>query len=352
MSRTNIKSNSMSVLRRYSGYLLHLVVGGITLAGLSGCSSNPVYSATGAIVSGYAETEATSYVLQMSDADSTCMLGETLEPFLYSFSRVTKAPDVPGAMMLLLAAHCSEQSAWAEELRYLREDFRGNVPAATDAREHSKRLYSQSASRRYTAFQRTMRAYSYLPSNDQPTCPIFEVERDEFIFMMGILTGIQAVMNDANSGARARIPRNIVPQAERAARCLDNRKWHGLPNALRALVWLVIPSSKPVQVSDAWTVLEKSSRQGIEGGNRVSLALEIVAADSFGRYEVLERGLARYRDSESNFRVNLKYRLVDSIASETVRFISDKHWTANYGYRTPQQFLGYLKATPSRPYPH
>jgi hypothetical protein len=31
---------------------------------------------------------------------------------------------------------------------------------------------------------------------------------------------------------------------------------------------------------------------------------------------------------------------VDEVAADVVRFSSDKHWTANYGYRTPQSFFG------------
>lgn len=57
---------------------------------LSGCSANPIYTTTGIVLSNYSESEATPYVLQMSDTGMACALGEGVDPLLYSFSRVTR----------------------------------------------------------------------------------------------------------------------------------------------------------------------------------------------------------------------------------------------------------------------
>ena len=35
-----------------------------------------------------------------------------------------------------------------------------------------------------------------------------------------------------------------------------------------------------------------------------------------------------------------EYRLVDNVAAGVIRFSSDKHWTAEYGHRTPQAHYG------------
>lgn len=309
---------------------------------LAGCSANPIYSTTGIVLSNYSEGEATPYVLQMSDSQMACSLGEGIDPLLYSFSRVTDAPDATGSLLMLLAANCTERRAWEEELRYLRADYQGNVPAAKDARESSKRLNAEIAKRRYQAFQRAMRAYDYDPSQEGAECPFLFEDQDELTFLLGLLTGMQGIVNDANSGAMAGVPRNIAPQAERAAQCLDNEKWAGLPNAVRALVWLLLPDTQPALAPDPWRVFDDSARLGIERGIRISMALEAVAAETFGRPDVLEDVLERYVASEDNFEVLEDYRLVDAVAGEVILFASDKYWTANYGYRTPQRYFGQL----------
>ncbi|MFL1456079.1 hypothetical protein ACJO5Y_16700 [Marinobacter sp. GN3S48] len=310
------------------------------LAFLAGCSANPIYSTTGVVLSSYSEGEATPYVLQMSDPEMACALGEGIDPLLYSFSRVTSAPDSTGSLLMLLAGNCSEYQAWEAELEYLREDYAGNVPAAKDARERAKRLNAETAKRRYIAFQRAMAAYDFDPAAEELECPFLFEEQDELTFMVGLLTGLQAIVNDANSGAMAGVPRNIAPQAERAATCLDNEKWGGLPNAIRSLVWLLLPDTRPALSPDPWQVLENSSELSVQAGFRVSMALEAVAAETFGKPEVLEDLIARFAEADNTIVVRDDYRLLDEVARDVIQFSSDKHWTAEYGYRTPRRHFG------------
>lgn len=310
------------------------------LAFLAGCSANPIYSTTGVVLSSYSEGEATPYVLQMSDPEMACALGEGIDPLLYSFSRVTSAPDSTGSLLMLLAGNCSEYQAWEAELEYLREDYAGNVPAAKDARERAKRLNAETAKRRYIAFQRAMAAYDFDPAAEELECPFLFEEQDELTFMVGLLTGLQAIVNDANSGAMAGVPRNIAPQAERAATCLDNEKWGGLPNAIRSLVWLLLPDTRPALSPDPWQVLENSSELSVQAGFRVSMALEAVAAETFGKPDVLEDLIARFAEADNTIVVRDDYRLLDEVARDVIQFSSDKHWTAEYGHRTPRRHFG------------
>jgi len=307
---------------------------------LAGCSANPIYTTTGVVLSNYSEGEATPYVLQMSDAQMACALGEGVDPLLYSFSRVTDAPDTTGSLLMLLAGNCAEYEAWEAELAYLRADYEGDVEAAKDAREVAKRLNALTAKRRYASFQRAMAAYEFDPGAEPLECPFLFTEQDEITFLLGLLTGMQAIVNDANSGAMAGVPRNIAPQAERAATCLDNEKWGGMPNAIRALVWLLLPDTRPALAPDPWQVLEHSRELAVEKGMRVPHALQAVAAENFGRPEKLEEAIASFAEADATIEVWDEYRLVDEVAAGVVRFSSDKHWTANYGYRTPQSFFG------------
>ncbi|KMQ75748.1 hypothetical protein [Marinobacter subterrani] len=339
----------ISLLRRLAPLMSAVRLKALSLgavAALAGCSANPIYTTTGVVLSGYSKTEATPYVMQMSDPQMACSLGEGVDPLLYSFSRVTDAPYSTGSLLMLLAANCMEYRAWEAELAYLRADFAGRVPAAKDAREEAKRLNARVAERRYLAFQRAMAAYEFDPAAEPLACPFLFNEQDELTFLLGLLTGMQAIVNDANSGARADIPKNIAPQAERAARCVDNEKWGGLPNAIRALVWLLLPDTRPALSPDPWAVLENSSELGVQAGIRASMAVEAVAAETFGRPEVLADVIARFAEAEGRIEVWDEYRLVDEVAAGVIRFSSDKYWTRHYGYRTPQSFFG--RMTPER----
>ncbi|MGC8121718.1 hypothetical protein [Marinobacter sp. VGCF2001] len=313
---------------------------------LAGCSANPIYTTTGVVLSSYSESEATPYVMQMSDPGMACALGEGTDPLVYSFSRVTDAPDSTGSLLMLLAANCMEYRAWEAELGYLRAEYEGEVPAAKDAREVSKRLYAQTAKRRYQAFARAMAAYDFDPAAEPLECPFLFTEQDELTFLLGLLTGMQAIVNDSNSGALAGVPRNIAPQAERAATCVDNEKWGGLPNAVRALVWLLLPDTRPELSPDPWQVLDNSAELGVESGIRASYAVQVVAAETFGRPNVLADAIAGFAEAEERIEVWDEYQLVDEVARGVVQFASDKHWSTHYGHRTPQRFFG--KMSPER----
>lgn len=337
----------MSILATYAGRLAatrNKLVLLATAVMFAGCSANPIHKVTGTVLAGYAESEATPYVMQMSDPKMACALGEGVDPLIYSFSRINDAPNTTGSLLMLLAANCMEYRAWDAELDYLRADYEGNVALAKDARERSKRLYALTAERRMMAFQRAMAAYDFDPAKEPLECPFLFSEQDEMTFLLGLLTGLQAVVNDANSGARAGIPRNIAPQAERAATCVDNEKTGGLPNAIRAMVWLLLPDTRPELAPDPWGVLENSSELGVKAGMRASMALEAVAAETFGRMDVLADVIHRFVEADQTIQVWDKYRLADHVAESVIQFSSDKYWTAEYGHRTPQAFFGRMSS--------
>lgn len=337
----------MSILATYVGRRVavrNTLVLLATVILFAGCSANPVHKVTGTVLANYAESEATPYVMQMSDPKMACALGEGVDPLIYSFSRINDAPNTTGSLLMLLAANCMEYRAWESELEYLRADYEGNVPLAKDARERSKRLYALTAERRIMAFQRAMAAYDFDPAKEPLECPFLFSEQDEMTFLLGLLTGLQAVVNDANSGARAGIPRNIAPQAERAATCVDNEKTGGLPNAIRAMVWLLLPDTRPELSPDPWGVLENSSELGVKVGMRASMALETVAAETFGRMDVLADVIHRFAEADQTIQVWDEYRLADHVAESVIQFSSDKYWTAKYGHRTPQAFFGRMSS--------
>ncbi|QCF26799.1 hypothetical protein [Hydrocarboniclastica marina] len=312
---------------------------------VSGCVSyqlHPIYTPTGMVIAAYSEAQATPYVMAMDDPGMACRLGEGVDPLVYSFSRVSPAPDSTGSLLMLLSALCSEREARQAELEYLLAEYNGEVSVAKDARERSKRLYAVTATRRYKAFQRAMSAYGFDPAADPIECPSFSNDQAELTFLLGLITGLQAIVSDSNSGARAGIPKDIAPQAARATKCVDNEKWGGAPAAVRANIWLLLPDSRPPGAPEPWALLDKSSKQGIEAGNRLSLALEAVAAETFGRRDILKKVIAEFVEADDTIEIWEEYQLSDEVAREVIQFSSDKYWIANYGYRTPASRFGSL----------
>ncbi|MFE8072208.1 hypothetical protein QQM79_14220 [Marinobacteraceae bacterium S3BR75-40.1] len=317
-----------------AGLLLCLVM-------MAGCSSNPIYSTTGWVLKGYAEDEATPYFLQLSDPAMACAAGDALDPLVYSFSRVGHTPRKSGSLLMLLAGTCGVMQAWDAELRAIRFEQAGNITQASDARTEQERWLAIAAARRLQTYQRAMEAFEYDPGQEHAECPDFDNRQDELTFALGLLTGMQAVLNDAGAGVVAGVPRNIAPRAAIASRCLDNDDWAGMPQAIRAAVWLLLPDSKPISAPDPWKLLQQSNRMGLAQGIRVSSALMAVMAQTKGNTEMLAEAVKALAPGE-DFTPSEQYRIVDAIAFRELLAVSDRYWTQHFGERTPRVQLGRL----------
>lgn len=309
----------------------------------TGCSVNPLYKTTGQVMTGYAWSESVAYTFEMSDTNMACQTGTALRPFVYSFSRVTDAPLKTGSLLLLLSANCSEQEAWNAQLRSMRDEQKGDVKGAQDARTEYQRWEGITAKRRLKSFREAMKAYDYHPSDAKAKCPYLETPNDQLTFLLGLLTGTQAVLNDSASGHQAQVPQDIAAQAEQAASCLDNKTWAGLPDAIRASVWLLIPSTKPQGAGNPWQVLAHSARLGDKMGMRAAGAIEAVIAENVGNDKVMKQAIRNFAQAGKTMKVWKKYRLVDATSKKTIMAVSDRYWTKHYGRRTPQNMFGKLK---------
>lgn len=326
------KTNKCMPMARVFGVVALLVT-------LAGCSVNPLHKITGDVMTGYAQKENTPYVLAMTDAKMACALGESVDPLLYSFSRVTMAPEKTGTLMQALSGICGEIDAAAEELRYLRAEYHGNIEEMRDARESMRRQYAITAERRLDAYQRMLRGFSYDPKPGA-SCPTFYTDQDEITFLIGLASGAQAVLNDGKARGRADVPRDIAAQVERSADCVSNEKWAGLPDALRASIWVLLPDLRPNDNIDPWEVLADSRELGVERGLRMSAALEVVMAENVGREDVIKESLAYLAETRERFDVNPKYSMPDTAAMMAVEGVSDRLWTRKFGYRTPKDKFG------------
>ncbi|MDX1588148.1 MAG: hypothetical protein R3296_04360 [Oleiphilaceae bacterium] len=314
---------------------------------LAGCSGfHPIYTPVGQIMTGYAERDATPYVLEMEDVGMACSMGESLDPLLYSFSRVTSAPNTTGTLMQVLAGICGERQAVQQELRYLRASYQDNTSEIRDARSDMQIWYGATASRRLMAYNRGLEAYDYDPDASERMCPDLGDDQDELTFLTALLSGAQAVMDDAKSGGRAGVSRAIAAQVERSAGCLENAKWAGIPGNLRAIIWVLLPDLSPEEVEDPWKIMAMNRETAFKGGLRTAIALELVMAENVGRLDVVESALSYLADIEDRFEVNPRYRLVDEVGMEVSMSVSDRIWTERYGHRTPANRFGRLSKEP------
>lgn len=300
---------------------------------LSSCAA--VYKTTGDLLIGFAEDEAVPYALASNDdVDMGCAMSRAFAPFFLSFSRVTTPPNDLAVMMYLYAGNCSEVKAWEEELRYLRAVYVKNALEAQDARIAQKRLLNQAARRQLAGYNNLVLAIAE-PGGQ---CPDFNSGNAEFYWLIGLLNGLQATLNDLASESSANVPLDIASKVGRGAACLDNEKWWGVPKAIQAAIWVTIPTNKPAN-ADPLKVLEHSMQTGLQKGVLIS---EVIAAQvhmGLGHTDQVKAIIRRHKEAKAQDGAP-EFRLMNEFAMLQLQAISDRLWTEATGKRTPLSGLG------------
>lgn len=157
---------------------------------------------------------------------------------------------------------------------------------------------------------------------------------DQTVYLMGMISGLQAMTNDINSGGAVNVPKDIAAVVERGMVCLDNAKFWGAPEAARAVIWTLLPGAgdgKP----DPYQTLKQSVQLGEQKGVRLSHALYAVAAQASGDDAKMRDALKAFAAARTEEKpVNPQFRLVDSMAQNMVQGISDRYWTEHTGIRS------------------
>jgi len=276
-------------------------------------------------------------MLESHDADMACYSGASVAPLIQSTSGMGADNQQLLTLLYLTAATCAEQTAFEQELRYLRASRSKQVEEAQDARITQKRYAELAARRQYQSYRNFANYYEQrFDIRIGDSCPTFDQDIDELIYLLGLIQGLQAIQNDINSQNAVGVPKDIAAKTERAMTCLDNEKWWGAPMAARALVWNMLPGSGEGQ--DPWQVLEQSRQIGERHGVRLAHALYAISATAKNDEQHLRNALRAFgstRTANSNFTLNESYAQVDAISSSTVMNNADRYWTANAGTRTP-----------------
>ncbi len=309
----------------------------VTAITLSGCNliNQMMYKTTGDVMKGFAKDHTIPFVLEQDDMAMGCAMSEATAPLMLSFGRVTAEPDQLAVMMYLSAGACEEQRALEQELRYSRAIKQQNPDEAEDALIAQKRHLVNAAKRQYLAWQRLVTHYGE-PGGE---CPDLDTEFDQFIWLAGLLSGLQALNNEIQSTVAIGVPKNIGSKAERAASCLTNADWWGAPMAIKATVWAMIPGALPKGES-AWERLEASDKIGERKRVRLSHVLHAMAAFTKGDMERVRNVIRSHAESIKKRPSRPSHKMIDAIATYNIQALSDRMWTQATGHRTPVGGLG------------
>ncbi len=269
----------------------------------------------------------------VGDTQMPCALGESLNHVLMA-TKGRKSPDLGLLISNGTSAMCSQSRAWEERLRAERAKVQRpltdpyRVPEIKDAQISAERWDAMSARRFYAAFQHAEQAFG---SVDTP-CPTI-AERDEVAYLVALISGTFAVLHDKQSNGTVGVPLDLLPKIARAASCLDNDTWWGVPTALQGGIWATIPGSGPDDV-DPWKMLEDAAAQGAQSGVRVSYAIGALLANNAGDTDRMIDFLTGYGTSLSEVERAQEWAFFDQYAYEVALHQSDLYWIQTTGHRT------------------
>ena len=291
---------------------------------------------SGKLLVGFIEDHAVPYVLKTDDVEIGCVMAEALTLLVPSLTQLNASPYKLSVMFDFLSGSCAEFKAWEEELRYTRAIHAKNVTEAQDARILQKRYLNLAARRQFKGYLNLELAYSKVPGSD---CPKLDNWNDEFYWLVGLMDGLQAVLNDLASEGGAKVPLDISLKVGRGANCLSNEQWWGLPGAIQAAIWVSFPENKPedaVPLDD----LDQSIQVGLTQGVRI---VQVIAAKihiGLGNSERVKSIIRENVRTKSTIATNPQFLFLDEIATIQLQAISDYMWTEATGKRTPIGGLG------------
>ena len=291
---------------------------------------------TGKILVGFIENHAVPYVLKTDDVAMGCMMAEALTLLIPSLTLVNAPPYKLAIIFDFLSGSCAEFKAKEEELRYIRATHIKNVTEAQDARILQKRFLNLAARRQLKGYLSLELAFAAAPGQ---TCPDFTSWNDEFYWLVGLMDGLQAVLNDLASEGGANVPLDISLKVGRGASCLDNKRWWGLPNAIQAAIWISFPAHRPNGTAPL-QALDQSVNTGLQQGMRIAQVIAAKIYTGLGHSDQVKQIIRNNVESRTSIAANPDFLFLNQVASMQLQAISDCMWTEATGRRTPFGGLG------------
>ncbi len=300
---------------------------------MSGCAL--IYKPTGHVLTSLAQDKVVPYVLASGDLRlTTCGTGLSQNQLIGAFTLVNGRPAKTMIDLNTLAALCSEMKAQEAQVNFQQALGAGNTDEARNLRIQGQRLHRVTALRRFQVYKDTVTAYGELGDGE---CPDLGGDIDQAQYMVGVLTSVQALLSDIQANSSVGVPTDVAARSARAAQCLDNDKWWGVPAALQGVVWLSVPGALP-EGKDAWTTLEQAADLGASKGMPLAAMLYVIAG--YGQSDIARQkeGIRQVARIYNNGVGPTDYLLLAEVAFDQAQYYSDRIWIDETGHRTP--FLG------------
>lgn len=307
-----------------------LLLGALLVAG---CSP---YKIAGDQLMKFGEKAIMPHELAGNDLGIGCVAATSFAAPGMAFERVGTDVNQIGILLELTAGVCSEFDALDHELAYLRAMHAENPLAAEDARIAQKRAHAVAAARQFRAYNRFLAHYGDIREGH---CPKLRTDFDQLVFMVGLLAGMQAMINDAQAGQVNGVPRDIAPKVGHMVACVDSKKWWDVPRGVQAALWQIVPMLAPPDVQPMKTI-EEVAHTGEQDGVRLGHVIWAMTAFSGGDKDTTRRAIRDFVAAGKRFHQNEKYRILDVISGDVMLAISDRMWSEAVGYRTPMGALG------------
>jgi hypothetical protein len=309
------------------------------LLALAGCQAVQ-RTGTNAVI-GTLERKSVPPALAVSDLNMGCNYATTMVPLMGTMRSFYGDPSGLESILSTSSGICADLEANAEELRYIRAQRDKRTVEAQDARTNHKRLLERTARRQLAAFENMRTSLEKkLRFKYGETCPQFRRVKGDFnqtIYLLGTLSGLQATVNDIAAEKSVGVPADIPPKAEFAMTCLDDNKWWGAPQAIRATVWSTVPGAS--EGKDVAGTFEQSMAKAEKSGVRVAHILAAISA-GVADDKTRVRAIIKRFASAPGFVPSQEYRYIDETAVAAIRHLSDVDWTVGTGSRTPVGGLG------------
>jgi hypothetical protein len=292
------------------------------------------YRTAGNVTVAYSEAQLVPYVLSTTDLPMACATGTSLNHLLMSFTLSGSGTEKIAVFEYALAAFCVEQAALDAELDTLRAIAAQNAAQANDARIRQQRLLKLAAQRQYSAYLNGVEYYGR-PADG---CPRLDSDTDQLAWLLAMLSGLQAVINNMGANSEADIPSRVLKDVIYGSQCLDSEKWWQLPLAIRSGLWAIAPALS--QSDDPWEILQQAAENGQSSGVRLAAAVYLITAASNSDEPLMRNIIRNFSHAKQNSEADHPYALLDAFADALMWRASDKLWTQYKGHRTPAQAFG------------
>ena len=285
----------------------------------------------------------TTMAPQMMSSDTiglSCATGAALTSVVGALGQEGNRPYQAITLSAMAGGMCADMEVWNTEILRLRAIHNGDASSATDFLELEKRQHEVAARRYADAWGALDNAFSEVRLG--AGCPALRADRNEdLVYLLGLSSGLLAVLHDRPTGGAVGVSTGIPLQVERAAQCVDDDTFWGVPSALRAAVWASVPGATP-DGADPLVLLEQAAAKGDAAGVRLARAFQVQTLSTLGKEEELGAAIAAHVQSLKDKPADPSWRLLDLFATMLIRHESDKRWAAQEGHRTRSSDFGRL----------